>query len=71
MDDICYAVKDENGFYWCGYNKWDKQIRKAKLFHSWKYAVATRDCPRGTSGGAKIVKVRISEMEEYNPDWEM
>ena len=67
-DDICFAIKDENGYFYCGLNKWDKQLRKAQLFHSFKYAVSARDSDKWAAVGAKIVKVRIFEMEEYNPD---
>lgn len=71
MDDLCFAIKDENGFYYCGLKKWDKQIRKAQLFHSFKYAKDVRDDPRWTAiSGAKIVRVRIWEQDEYNPDLE-
>lgn len=59
MDDICYAVKDENGFYWCGYNKWENQIRKAKLFHSLKYA--NEIVIRYQNKNPITVKVRIME----------
>jgi len=29
--------------YYCGYKKWDKQLRKAKIYHSTKYANETMD----------------------------
>lgn len=70
MDDICFAVKDEDGFYWRGINKWDKQLRKAQLFHSWKWAAEVRE-NKGRDRGAKIVRVRITEECDYNPDWEI
>ena len=39
MQKKMYVVFCENdGTYWCGFNKWDKQLRKAKVFHSLKYA---------------------------------
>ena len=34
INDFAYAIKDKNGFYYIGYNQWDKQLRKAKLYHS-------------------------------------
>lgn len=70
MDDVCFAVKDEEGFYWCGLNKWDKQLRKAQLFHSWKWAIEARDRKCGARS-TRIVKVRITEEYDYNPDLEM
>lgn len=66
MDDICFAVKDEDGFYWCGLNEWDKQLRKAKLFHSYKYAAEIRD-NRYKERMPKIVQVEIKEIKDYNP----
>lgn len=71
MDDICFAIKDRNDMYYCGLKKWDKQLRKAQLFHSFKYAVAVRDNPDKAAVGTKIVSVCISEMGDYNPDWEV
>lgn len=71
MDDLCFAIKDDNGFYYCGLNKWDKQLRKAQLFHSFKWAKEARDNPKWTAiSGTKIVRVRIFEVDEYNPDLE-
>ena len=33
-----YVVRDENTLeYFCGLNQWDKQLRKAKIYHSVKY----------------------------------
>ena len=29
---------EDDGTYWCGLNTWDKQLRKAKVFHWLKYA---------------------------------
>ena len=55
MDDLCFAIKDENGFYYCGLKQWAKQIRKAQLFHSFKYAKDVRDDPRWTAiSGTKL-----------------
>lgn len=62
MSDICYAVKDEDGYYWCGLNKWDKQLRKAQLFHSLKYANAIVEKFAGQN--LKIVKVEIKEVKD-------
>ena len=39
MPKKMYVVYCENdGTYWCGLNTWDNQLRKAKVFHSLKYA---------------------------------
>lgn len=36
--DITFAIKDKNGLYYAGYNQWNEQVRKAKLYHSEKMA---------------------------------
>lgn len=33
-----YVIKFSNGTYWCGYNKADKQLRKAKIYTSLRIA---------------------------------
>ena len=38
LDKKMYVIKFNNGLYWCGYNTADKQIRKAKIYNSIKYA---------------------------------
>lgn len=71
MRDTCYAVKDENGVYYCGLKKWDKQLRKAQLFHSFRWAKQIRDCPAYAGQGTRIVRIQIDEIDEYNPDEEI
>lgn len=63
-NDVAFAVKDRDGYYFIGYNKWDKQLRKAKLYHSYKYATETRDDVRFKERDTFIVKVRITELNE-------
>lgn len=29
-----YAIKNSDNEYFVGYSKWDKQLRKAKLYHA-------------------------------------
>ena len=67
-NDISYAIKDGIGHYFIGYGKWDKQLRKAKLYHSYKFAEEIRDDARFADRNAKIVKVKIVEIEEVNND---
>ena len=67
-DDITYAVKDKDGFYFAGLNQWDKQIRKAYLYRSYKYAKAIRDDERWADRDRFIVKVRTVELGECNCD---
>lgn len=63
-DDFAFAVKDREGYYFIGFNKWDKQLRKAKLYHNYKYAKETRDDVRFIERDTFIVRVRITELEE-------
>ena len=63
-NDLFYAVKDSNGYYYIGYNRWDKQIRKAVLYRSLKYAKETMDARRFADRERFIVKVRITEIGE-------
>lgn len=63
-DDFAFAVKDREGYYFIGFNKWDKQLRKAKLYHSYKYAKEIRDDVRFIERDTFIVRVRITELEE-------
>ena len=63
-DDIVFAVKDRDGYYFTGYNQWDKQIRKAKLYRSYNYAKEIRDDERFIERDTFIVRVRIFEMDE-------
>lgn len=68
IKDNAFAVKDRDGYYFIGYNKWDKQLRKARLYHSYKFAKETRDDPRFTGRDAYVVKVEI--IETYQCDCE-
>lgn len=67
-DDFCYAVKDRNGFFFIGYNHWDKQLRKAKLYHQHKMAKEVRDNVRFIAHDTFIVRVRITELDGVNCD---
>ena len=63
-DDFVFAIKDREGYYFIGFNKWDKQLLTAKLYHSDKYAKETRDDVRFIERDTFIVRVRITELEE-------
>lgn len=65
-DDFVFVVKDREGYYFIGYNQWDKQLRKAKLYHSYKYAKDIRDDIRFIERDTFIVRVRITELDECN-----
>ena len=66
INDFAYAIKDKNGFYYIGCNQWDKQLRKAKLYHSIFYANQIKEDNRFISKGLSIVKVSIEEVEVNN-----
>ena len=62
--DIAYAIKSKNGLYYAGFNKWEDQIRKAKLYHQPLYAQKTIDDRRFVKYEATIIKVEICELED-------
>ena len=66
-----HVVKFNNGLYWCGYNTADKQIRKAKIYTSIKYAqeagldcLSRRKAINLTAVGFKVVEVELKEKED-------
>ena len=61
-NEFFFAMKSNDGSYWTGCNQWDKQIRKAKLFVSIKYA--NEVVKRYQERNPKIVKVEIREVQE-------
>lgn len=67
-DTDCFAVKARSGEYYCGYNVWDTQIRKAKLYHQYKMAEAMRDDDGFIEKEAHIVRVSIFETCEAEYD---
>lgn len=66
INNFAYAIKDKNGFYYIGYNQWDKQLRKAKLYHNIFYANQIKEDNRFISRELSIVKVSIEEVEVNN-----
>ena len=66
INDFTYAIKDKNGFYYIGYNQWDKQLRKAKLYHSIFYANQIKEDNKFIGREPFIVKVTIEEVEVNN-----
>ena len=62
-NDTVYAVKDKDDFYFIGYNQWDKQVRKARLYRSYKLAQATVNDYRFAKRNPFIVKVKIMELD--------
>lgn len=37
-DKKMYVIRTSEGLFWCGYKYFDKQLRKAKIYHSLKFA---------------------------------
>lgn len=33
-----YVVQSDDEMFYCGMRHWDKQLRKARIYHSWDYA---------------------------------
>ena len=69
-DKKMYVVKFNNGLYWCGYNTAGKQIRKAKIYTSIKYAreagmdvLSRRRIINLNTDGFQIVEVELKEKE--------
>lgn len=63
-DVITFAVKDKYGCYYTGYNTWSNQLRKAKLYNSYKWAKEIRDDIRFIERETFIVRVRTIELDE-------
>ena len=65
--DSGYILKNENDIYYCGLNIFDKQLRKAKIYHSLCYAeeaienIKKRN-PEYRDAVWRIVKVEIREV---------
>lgn len=60
-DYDCFAVKSKDNKYYCGYNHWDEQLRKAKLYHWYKMAKEIADDIRFMELEPYIVHVTIVE----------
>lgn len=61
-----FAIKDQDNFYYCGYNHWDNQLRKATLYSSYDMAVKCRDDKRFIDRKPYIVGVEIQEIGIYD-----
>lgn len=64
MVDDGYVIKDSiTKEYFCGMNTWDKQLRKANIYHSVKYANHVMNDSRFSNRTMNIVKVEIKEAD--------
>lgn len=60
--DYGYVIKDKNGYYFTGYDKWDIQLRKAKIYHSYNWAQEIQMKKCYLDREPYIVKVKIEEV---------
>lgn len=73
---MLFAIKNEKGLYYCGPGNsgsgvWDKQIRKAKIYTSFKMEAKIRDDVRFMEHETFIISLDIVEHGPYNPDLEI
>ena len=59
--DNGFVVKDTNGFYYIGYGQFDNQLRKAKIYHSTRFAQEIVDDSRFKNKNLTIIPVIIKE----------
>lgn len=66
--DSGYVIKTTTGAYYCGYSYIDKQLRKAKIYHSLQYAQAAikslKESTKFRNFEFIIVKVEVREVSE-------
>ena len=58
MTKKMYVIQAEDGMFFCGMRYWDKQLRKAKIYHSLHYAKDVVDAYEGCN--CKIVEVSLA-----------
>ena len=73
MKDTGYVVRNSAGLYFIGMNQVSDQLRKAKIYHSIRYAEESMNdlnnaqrkfnMPSKTPRDFKIIKVEISEID--------
>lgn len=61
------VIKDNDSNYFSGYNTWDKQLRKAKIYTSHKMDVNIRDDMRFKERELTIFHIEMRELGEYSP----
>jgi hypothetical protein len=63
-----YVIKTTTGAYYCGYNNIDGQLRKAKIYHSLRYAQdaikSLQKSERFRNFEFIIINVEIREVKE-------
>ena len=57
-----YVIQAEDGMFFCGMRYWDKQLRKARIYHSLNYAKDVVDAYEECN--CKIVEVSLAVVPE-------
>lgn len=57
-----YVVQADDGMFYCGMKYWDKQLRKAKIYHSLDFAEDV--CKTYEECNCKIVEVSLTIVQE-------
>lgn len=57
-----YVIQADDGMFFCGLKHWDKQLRKAKIYHSLHYAMDVVDEYEGCN--CKILEVTMAIVGE-------
>lgn len=57
-----YVVQADDGMFYCGMKYWDKQLRKAKIYHSLDFAEDV--CKAYEECNCKIVEVSLAIVQE-------
>lgn len=61
--DTGYVIKDlETKEYYCGYNHWDEQLRKSKIYHSTRYVEKIMRDKRFSMRNLCVKCIRIEEV---------
>ena len=65
-----YIIKTPSGAYYCGYNTIDPQLRKAKIYHSKRYALEAIDSLKKSKcyKDIEFALVRVKIMEDDEDD---
>lgn len=59
---------EDDSTYWCGLNTWDKQLRKAKIFHSLKYVEEVYKRHKGCNLKTLEIRIELAPQSPTNAD---
>ena len=66
-DNKLYVIQFNNGSFWCGYNNYDPQLRKARIYTSYKMAnEAGETCLKRLKGvkSFEVIEVELKIMDK-------